>query len=100
MPTYVMLTRLEHNSVEQPGNLQHLERKVMDRIHEDCPDVTWASSYAVLGPYDYLDVFDAPDHETATKVSTIIRTYGHAQTEVWGATQWDKFKDLVQSIAH
>ncbi len=52
----------------------------------------------VLGPADYLDIFTAPDIETATKVATIIRTFGHATTEVWGATEWDKFIELFRYL--
>ena len=34
----------------------------------------------------------------ATKVATVVRTFGHAETEVWGATEWSKFKELVRYL--
>jgi len=70
----------------------------MGQIRKDCPDVEWLTSYAVLGPYDYLDVFKAPDIEAAARVSTLVRTFGHAQTEVWAATEWDRFKEIVRTL--
>jgi uncharacterized protein with GYD domain len=100
MPTFIMLTRLNPDAVRAPRELEELERKAMKRVHEECPDVRWVSSYAVLGPCDYLDVFAAPDIETAARVSTLIRTFGHAQTEVWTATEWDRFKEIVRSLPH
>jgi len=72
---------------------------VMERVHSECPGVEWKSSYAVLGgPSDYLDVFTAPDIETAAKVAAIVRTFGHAQTEIWAATEWKTFVDLMRSL--
>jgi uncharacterized protein with GYD domain len=70
----------------------------MERVRADCRGVEWKAGYVVLGPADYLDIFTAPDIETATKVTTIIRTFGHASTEVWGATEWDKFVELVRDL--
>lgn len=52
----------------------------------------------MLGPYDYLDIFEAPEIETAMKVSTLVRTFGHAHTEVWAATEWQRFKELVRAL--
>lgn len=98
MSTFVMLTRLSHVALKSPGKLEELERQVMERIRANCPDVEWLSSFAVLGPYDYIDVFRAADIETATKVATIIRTFGHAQTEVWAATEWERFKDVIRDL--
>lgn len=47
---------------------------------------------------DYLDIFTASDIETAAKVSALIRTFGHAQTEVWTVTEWDRFKEIVRRL--
>ena len=98
MATFIMLTRLTHGALQSPSSLENLEREVMERVHAECPDVEWRSSYAVLGPYDYLDIFNAADIGTATKVATIIRTFGHAETEIWAATEWEEFKELVRYL--
>jgi uncharacterized protein with GYD domain len=67
MTTFVMLTRLNPNAVRSPKGLEALERDAMKRVREVCPGVKWLSSYAVLGPCDYLDIFAASDIETAAK---------------------------------
>jgi len=98
MATFIMLTRLSHQALRSPSSLETLSHAVMERIRADCKSVEWKASYVVLGPADYLDIFTAPDIETATKVATIIRTFGHATTEVWGATEWEKFTELVRYL--
>lgn len=98
MPTFVMLTRLAHGSLTSPSSLEDLERKVMDRIRSEIPGVEWRLNLAVLGPYDYLDVFEAPDNDTALKVATVIRTTGHALTEVWPAKDWTEYKGMVRAL--
>ena len=98
MTTFVMLTRLATGALRSPQTLEELERKAMDRIRAECPEIEWRQSYAVLGPYDYIDIFEAPDNEAATKVSALNRTFGHAQTEVWGATEWGRFKEMIHQL--
>ena len=69
-----------------PSTIDELGQKVIDKLNAECPEANWIASYAVLGPYDYLDLFEAPDNETATKVAVIVRTFGHATREIWPAT--------------
>jgi uncharacterized protein with GYD domain len=98
MPTYVMLTRLSPEVLQSPKSLEDLERLAMERIRSLCPQVEWRSSFAVMGPYDYVDIFTAPDNETAIKVSALIRTFGRAHSEVWPATEWTRFKEIMHSL--
>lgn len=98
MPTFIMLTRLSHQALKDPGALVELSHEITRRIRNDCAGVEWEVNYAVLGPADYLDIFTAPDIETATKVATIVRTFGHATTEIWAATEWKKFVELTRSL--
>lgn len=95
MATYVMLTRLAPESVKTPADLRKLERAVSERVRAECPKVRWLASYAILGPADYLDLFEAPDEETAARVAMIVRSFGHAQTETWTAVPWERFEKLV-----
>ena len=98
MSTFVMLTRLNPDAVRSPRGLEELERSAMKRVREECPDVEWLNSYAALGPCDYLDIFIASNIETAAKVSALIRTFGHAQTEIWTVTEWDRFKEIIRTL--
>jgi len=96
--TFIMATRLTPEALQSPQNLEELERNAATLIKTQCPEVQWLGNYSILGPYDYIDIFSAPDAETAMKVATIVRTFGHAFTEVWTATKWERFKEIIRGI--
>jgi uncharacterized protein with GYD domain len=98
MPTYVLLTRLSPEALTTPDAVERLNRQVEDRVRRQCPDVKWLANYALLGPYDYLDIYDAPDAEVANKVALLVRSLGHATTETWAATTWDRFLAQAESL--
>jgi uncharacterized protein with GYD domain len=94
-----MLTRLSPDAIPNPGMIDQLGQQVIDKLNAECPEAKWLASYAVLGPCDYLDLFEAPDNETATKVAVIVRSFGHATTEVWPVTPWDRFRDMLRAAS-
>jgi uncharacterized protein with GYD domain len=98
MATYVMLTRVSPDFVRSAHALEELEHEAMESVRAHCPEVKWKQSYAILGPYDYLDIFEAPDNDTAAKVSTLIRAHGRAHSEIWVATEWQRFKQMLRSL--
>jgi uncharacterized protein with GYD domain len=99
MATYVMLTRLSPDAITEPDSIKALGRRVIDKLNIEIPEANWLSSYATLGPYDYLDLFEAPDNETAAKVSVIVRSFAHATTKIWPATNWERFLEVVGSAS-
>lgn len=98
METFILLTRMSPEVLKSPASMETLEKRAVEHIDQECPEVKWLHSYALLGPYDYLDIFRAPDMQAALKVSAMIRTFGRAHSEVWGATEWGNFKNIIHSL--
>lgn len=98
MTTFIMVTRLSPEAVPTPSNLESFEKRAMDHLKGACPTVKWLHSWAVLGPFDYVDVFEAPDIDTAMQVSAIFRTFGRVHSEIWPATEWSRFKELIHAL--
>ena len=70
----------------------------MGTVKTLCPEVKWLSHYAILGPYDFMDIYEAPDEETAHKVSLISRAEGAVTVESWGALPYDRYLGLLEQI--
>lgn len=98
MSAFIMLTKLGSGIARTGTMLEELERSAVDQVREQCPNVRWLHSYAVLGRPDYVDIFTAPDTETAMKVSALVRTFGAADTEIWPAVEWEHFKAISRSL--
>src|SRR5688500_8458120 len=100
MPTYVMLSRLSTEAIKNPNSFNEISHEVIQRLDEECPEVKSVTSYSVLGRYDYIDIFEAPSNDSATKVAVVIRSFGHATTEIWPATTFERFKQIVEQTSH
>lgn len=99
MPTFVMMTRIDRSAISVPKDREELEKAAVRRIDLYCPEVIWRENLVLIGPWDYLDLFEAPDLVTAQKVAMIVRSFGHARTEIWPATQWSEFREQTSGLA-
>ena len=97
MPRYIMLSTLTDEGrktvkmrperiIEVNKELEKMGAKVV-------------SQYAVLGPWDFVNIIDAPDNETITKVSIELGSRGTVQLMTLSAISIEQFEDkLIDSL--
>lgn len=98
MPTFVLMTKLAAGSLHDARGVRATGREWLHKVKERCPEVKFLAHYAILGPYDFMDLYEAPDVETAHKVSLISRAEGAVTAESWQALPYDRFLKLLESI--
>lgn len=70
----------------------------IDRVHEQCPEVKFIAHYALLGGWDFMDIYEAPDEETAAMVSMICSDSSAYQVESWMAIPDDRIRALARRL--
>lgn len=88
MATFIMLTRMPEQARPSTERPSVTFDEILQSVRANCAGVEWRHRYAILGPADTLDIFEAPTMECALQVASIVRRLAGAVTEVWGATQW------------
>src|SRR3954466_14410700 len=89
MPTYIMLTSLTAQGVQtlkaNPDRLREVNRDVEELgakvVHQ----------WATLGPFDFVNVVEAPDTETIARVSVALGARGSAKLQTLTALSVDEF---------
>lgn len=98
MQTFILMTKLTPELAKQVKDRAKLGRAWLEQVKQKCPEVKFAAHYALLGPYDFLDIYEAPDAETAAKVSMISLSNGAFQAESWTAIPYKRFVELAEGI--
>jgi uncharacterized protein with GYD domain len=98
MPTYVLMTTLSPDITRNMRNREEIGQQWKQRIANQVPSVKWISHYALLGPYDFLDIYEAPDEEAAAKVSMISLSLGALRAESWTAIPYARFLELSKQL--
>ncbi len=98
MPIFVLMTRLKPEDLRDAPVRAESGRVWMDKVKKACPEVKWIAHYAILGPYDFMDLYEAPDVETAHKVSIVSRAEGALTAESWQALPYDRFLELLGEV--
>lgn len=98
MKTFILLTKLSPELSKQVKNRAKLGRQWLEHVREKCPEVKFISHYALLGQYDFIDIYEAPDEETAAKVSMISLSNGAFSAESLPAIPYKQFLELTEEI--
>jgi uncharacterized protein with GYD domain len=98
MPTFVLMTKLSPETMHDAAGRRSTGKEWMKKVKEVCPQVKWHAHYALLGPYDFMDIYEAPDVETAQQVSLISRAQGAVTAESWPAVPYDEFLVLLAEV--
>ncbi len=98
MGTYILATKLSPELTKDVKKRAEIGRQWMERVKKDCPEVKFLAHYALLGPYDFLDIYEAPNEETAAKVSMISLSGGAVSAESWTAIPYKKFLELIKDL--
>jgi len=98
MPTFVLLSKVSREGVRRIKNLAQMDREFDARLREHCPEVRRLASYALLGAYDFLHIFEAPDAKTAAQVALLANSFGVSTTQTLTAIPFDEFMELVEKI--
>ena len=98
MPIFVLMTKLSSESPSDPDVRRAMGKEWLHKVKKSCPDVRWIAHYAILGPYDFMDIYEAPSIEDAHKVSLISRSGGAVSAESWQALPYDHFLTLLGEV--
>lgn len=98
MPTFVLMTRLSPAAIQDAAGRRAMGKAWLKKVKKSCPKVKFRGHYAILGRYDFMDIYDAPDIETAHRISLISRAEGAVQAESWQALPYDEFLRVLDEV--
>lgn len=98
MPTFILMTKLDSGVLKDAGGRKKVGNEWIRKVRDVCPEVKWMAHFAILGPYDSMDIYEAPDVETAHKVSLISRSAGAVSAESWQALPYENFIKLLEEV--
>ena len=88
MAIYVMLTTLTDEGrrtiKENPERLKEVNKEV------EAMGVKILTQYALLGPYDFINILEAPDNKAVAKVAMELGSRGTLQTITMAAMTIDE----------
>lgn len=98
MRTFVLMTKLSPEVSKQIKKRAKIGRVWLDEVKKKCPEVKFIAHYALLGSFDFMDIYEAPDEETAAKVSMISLEHGAFESQSWTAIPYKRFLKLTEEI--
>jgi len=97
MPVFVMLTTLTDEGAKtlknKPERIREVDKEVVDKF-----GVRIIAQYAVMGPYDFVNILEAPDNDTIVKMAIELNSRGTIRTLTMPAIEIDRLIDDLKSM--
>jgi len=98
MTTFVLLSKISLEGAKHVRSLAQMDQEFQKKLEERFPEVERIASYALLGAYDFLHVFEAPDAKVAAKVALLANTFGVSSTETLTAIPFEEFREMLDEV--
>jgi uncharacterized protein with GYD domain len=98
MATFVLMTKVAPETLHDARARKAMGKEWLKKVKAACPEVKWVAHYALLGQYDFMDIYEAPDLETAHRVSLISRGEGAVIAETLPAMPYDQFLKQLELV--
>jgi uncharacterized protein with GYD domain len=98
MATYILFTKLSPDESKKIHNRAKLGHVWLEEVRAKCPEVNFLAHYALLGRYDFMDIYEAPDEKIAAKVSMISLANGAYLSESITAIPYKEFTELIVEV--
>ncbi len=89
MAKFLMLTTLTDEGrktiIENPGRIKEVNKEV------EAMGTKILAQYALLGPYDFVNILEAPNNEAISRVAVTLGSRGTLQTMTMAAMDVDDF---------
>jgi len=89
MPIYIMLTTLTEDGRKtiksKPERIKEVNKEV------EGMGAKILSQYALLGPYDFINILEAPSNEVISRIAIELGSRGTLKTMTMAATDIDQF---------
>jgi len=89
MAKFLMLTTLTDEGrktiTENPGRIKEVNKEV------ESMGAKVIAQYALLGPYDFINIIEAPSNEAVSKIAVTLGARGTLQTMTMAAMDVDEF---------
>jgi len=95
MATYILLSTLTDEGAKTIRKRPERIQEVNKELEEYGAKVT--AQYAVLGPYDFVSIVEAPDNETIMRISVEMGSRGTVKILTLAAVPIDEFVRKVKS---
>ena len=63
MPTYILMTKFSTELSKKMKDRAAIGNEWIKKVKEKCPEVKFIAHYALLGLFDFLDIYEAPSEE-------------------------------------